>query len=69
MNIKAIIHLSEEGGYWAEVPALPGCITEGHSMEEVVANLKDAILLLERLDVANSRNIIAPTDRVVEIAV
>jgi predicted RNase H-like HicB family nuclease len=67
MNIKAIIHLAEEGGYWAEVPALPGCITEGDSMEEVMANLKDAIE--GWLDVANSRNVIAPTDRVVEIAV
>ena len=45
MNIKAVIHPAEEDGYWAEVPALPGCITEGDSMEEVVANLKDAILL------------------------
>jgi predicted RNase H-like HicB family nuclease len=67
MNIKAIIHPAEEGGYWAEVPALPGCITEGDSMEEVTANLKDAIE--GWLDVANSRNIIVPTDRVVEIAV
>jgi predicted RNase H-like HicB family nuclease len=67
MNIKAIIHPAEKGGYWAEVPALPGCITEGDSMEEVVANLKDAIE--GWLDVANNRNIIAPTDRVVEIAV
>jgi predicted RNase H-like HicB family nuclease len=49
MDIKAIIHPAAEGGYWAEVPALPGCITEGDSMEEVTANLKDAILLLERL--------------------
>ena len=49
MNIKAIIHPAEEGGYWAEVPALPGCITEGDSMEEVMDNLKDAILLSERL--------------------
>lgn len=67
MNIKAIIHPAEEGGYWAEVPALPGCITEGDSIEEVMANLKDAIKVW--LDVANSRNVIAPTDRVVEIAV
>jgi predicted RNase H-like HicB family nuclease len=67
MNIKAIIHPAEEGGYWAEVPALPGCITERDSMGEVVANLKDAIECW--LDVANSRNRIAPTDRVVEIAV
>lgn len=43
MKIKAIIHSAEEGGYWAEVPALPGCITEGETMDEVMANLKDAI--------------------------
>ena len=67
MKIKAIIHPAEEGGYWAEVPALPGCITEGDTMEEVVANLKDAIE--GWLDVANSREAIASTDKVVEIAV
>jgi len=67
MNIKAIIHPAEEGGYWAEVPALPGCITEGESIEEVMTNLKDAIE--GWLDVANSRNVIESTDRVVEIAV
>ena len=54
MDIKAIIHPAEEGGYWAEVPALPGCITEGDSMAEVVDNLKNAIE--GWLDVANSRN-------------
>lgn len=43
MKLKAIIHPAEEGGYWAEVPALPGCITEGDSMDEVVNNLQDAI--------------------------
>jgi predicted RNase H-like HicB family nuclease len=52
MNIKAIVHPAEEGGYWAEVSALPGCITEGDSMEEVMANLKDAIE--GWLEVANS---------------
>lgn len=29
MKIKAIIHTAEEGGFWAEVPALPGCVTQG----------------------------------------
>jgi predicted RNase H-like HicB family nuclease len=67
VKIKAIIHLAEEGGYWAEVPALPGCITEGETMEEVIANLKDAIQ--GWLDVANSRDVIDATDKVVEIAV
>ncbi len=67
MKIRAIIHPAEEGGYWAEVPALPGCITEGDTMDEVMANLKDAIE--GWLDVANSRDAIESTDRVVEIAV
>ncbi|MEH2124902.1 type II toxin-antitoxin system HicB family antitoxin [Nostoc sp.] len=67
MKIRAIIHPAEEGGYWAEVPALPGCITEGDTIEEVMANLKDAIE--SWLEVANSRNSIESTDRVVEIAV
>lgn len=43
MQIKVAIHPAEEGGFWAEVPALPGCITEGDTMEEVLANLTDAI--------------------------
>ncbi len=67
MKIRAIIHPAEEGGYWAEVPALPGCITEGDTMEEVMANLKYAIE--GWLDVANSREAIASTDKIVEIAV
>jgi predicted RNase H-like HicB family nuclease len=43
MKFQAIIHPAEEGGYWAEVPALPGCITEGDTLEELQVNLKDAI--------------------------
>jgi predicted RNase H-like HicB family nuclease len=67
MKIRAIIHPAEEGGFWAEVPALPGCITEGDTIEEVMSNLKDAIE--GWLEVANSRNAIESTDQVVEIAV
>ncbi len=43
MKIKEIVHQAKGGGYWAEVPALPGCITEGDTMEELENNLKDAI--------------------------
>ena len=43
MKIKAIIYPAEEGGYWAEVPALAGCVTEGDSMAELLINLQDAI--------------------------
>lgn len=43
MTLKAIVHEAEEGGYWAEVPALPGCMTQGDSIEEIEANLREAI--------------------------
>ena len=43
MNIKAIIHEAEEGGFWAEVPALPGCVTQGETMDEIESNLQDAV--------------------------
>ncbi|NBD17563.1 MAG: type II toxin-antitoxin system HicB family antitoxin [Cyanobacteria bacterium] len=55
MKIKAIVHPAEEGGYWAEVPALPGCITEGDDMEELMNNLQDAIQ--GWLEVANEMKI------------
>jgi predicted RNase H-like HicB family nuclease len=43
MTLKAIVHKAEEGGYWAEVPSLPGCVTQAESMEELRANLHEAI--------------------------
>jgi len=43
MKLKVIIHDAEEGGYWAEVPAIPGCATEGDTMEELFQNLNEAI--------------------------
>jgi predicted RNase H-like HicB family nuclease len=45
MTLKAIVHKAEEGGFWAEVPALPGCVTQGETAEEVRSNLQDAIKL------------------------
>jgi predicted RNase H-like HicB family nuclease len=43
MKIQAIIHEAEEGGYWAEVPALPGCFTQAETLEELTEMLKEAI--------------------------
>ena len=43
MTIQAIVHKADEGGFWAEVPALPGCMTEGDTMDELQANLLEAI--------------------------
>jgi predicted RNase H-like HicB family nuclease len=43
MKLKAIIHEAEEGGHWAEVPAIPGCATEGDTVEELLINLRAAV--------------------------
>ena len=43
MNFDVILH-RENNGYWAEVPALKGCFTQGDTIEEITANIKEAIL-------------------------
>lgn len=43
MKLKVIIHNAEEGGYWAEVPAIPGCATQGDTFEELLTNLYEAV--------------------------
>jgi predicted RNase H-like HicB family nuclease len=43
MKLKVIVHNAEEGGYWAEVPALPGCATQGETFEELLENLYEAV--------------------------
>jgi predicted RNase H-like HicB family nuclease len=37
-----ILHPAEEGGYWAEVPALPGCVSQGETLDETLANIREA---------------------------
>ena len=67
MKIKAIVHQAEEGGYWAEVPALPGCITEGDTIEVLESNLKDAIE--GWLEVANDNYAAEDDTQILEVAV
>ena len=43
MEYTILIHKAEEGGFWAEVPALPGCLSQGETVEETIANTKEAI--------------------------
>jgi predicted RNase H-like HicB family nuclease len=45
MVLKVIVHQAEEGGYWAEIPSLPGCNTQGENLEELEVNLFDVIEL------------------------
>ncbi len=54
MKFKIILEPSEDGGYTVSVPALPGCISEGDTVEEVIANIKEVIeLYLEPIDSGN----------------
>lgn len=66
MNFKAIVH-EEDGGYWAEVPAIPGCATQGDTLEELRANLREAIEGCLAVDIAQVTK--HANDYVIEIAV
>jgi predicted RNase H-like HicB family nuclease len=52
MKIKVVVHDAEEGGFWAEVPALPGCATQGETMDELMRNLHEAIEGCLSVDIA-----------------
>lgn len=43
MKLKVVVHKAEEGGYWAEVPAISGCFTQGDTWKELLQNIYEAI--------------------------
>ena len=67
MKLKVIIHEAEEGGYWAEVPSIPGCSTQGDSMEELLQNLYEAVEGCLSVDIEEHK--ISEGDRLMEINV
>lgn len=67
MKIKAVVHEAEEGGYWAEVPAIPGCATQGETMDELIANLREAIEGALAVEVEPPKR--GGQERIVEIAI
>jgi len=67
VKIKVVVHEAEEGGYWAEVPAIPGCATQGETFEELLANLYEAVEGCLSVDVEQPKS--TGNDRVVEIVV
>ncbi|MFI3190829.1 hypothetical protein BCS42_03820 [Crenothrix sp. D3] len=42
MKLQVMIHPAEEGGFWAEIPAFAGCVSEGETLEETLLNIKEA---------------------------
>lgn len=67
MKIKVVVHEAEEGGYWAEVPAIPGCATQGETFEELLKNLYEAVEGCLSVDVKPAAS--TGKDRLVEIIV
>ncbi len=67
MKLKIIVHEAEEGGYWAEVPSIPGCATQGENFEELLQNLYEAVEGCLEVDVTNTE--VTDRNRVLEIAV
>jgi predicted RNase H-like HicB family nuclease len=64
MNIKVRVHEAEEGGFWAEVPALPGCVSQGETLDETIANIREAIMGWLDADIAPP----VPGEQVFELA-
>ncbi len=67
MKLKVIVHEAEEGGYWAEIPAILGCATQGETFDELLSNIYEAVegclsVDIQDLDVSNR-------DKVMEIVV
>lgn len=67
MKLKVIIHEAEEGGYWAEVPAILGCATQGETFEELLSNIYEAVEACLSIDLEQIE--ISETDKVLELAV
>ena len=53
MNFDVVLH-KEGNGYWAEVPALKGCYTQGDSIDEIKENIKEAILAWMSVDIQDN---------------
>ena len=67
MKLAVVVHEAEEGGYWAEVPAISGCVTQGDSFEELLTNLYEAVEGCLAVDL--SRVSSSDSGRFIEIAV
>ncbi|MBF0465397.1 MAG: type II toxin-antitoxin system HicB family antitoxin [Nitrospirae bacterium] len=67
MKLKVVVHEAEEGGYWAEVPAIPGCATQGDSFDDLLNNIYEAVEGCLSVDIKDIT--ISGKDKVLEIAV
>ncbi len=67
MKLKVVVHEAEEGGYWAEIPAIPGCATQGDTFDELLKNIYEAVEGCLSVDVEDIP--VTEKDKVMEIAI
>ena len=67
MKLKVVVHEAEEGGFWAQVPSIPGCATQGDSFDELLSNIYEAVEGCLSVDVQDIP--VSGKDKVMEIAV
>jgi predicted RNase H-like HicB family nuclease len=67
VKVKVVVHEAEEGGYWAEVPAIPGCATQGETFQELLKNLYEAVEGCLSVDVTGAKK--TENDQILEIVV
>ena len=65
MKLNVVVHEADEGGYWAAVPALPGCATQGETFEELLRNLYEVVEGCLAMDITcNDRTLICGGKRI-----
>jgi len=67
MKLKVVIHQAEEGGFWAEVPAIEGCMTQGDTWEELMQNIYEAVEACMSVDVEEKE--LSAQDKIFEVIV
>jgi predicted RNase H-like HicB family nuclease len=67
MKLKIVLECSDEGGYTVYVPSLPGCISEGNTKEEAMANIKEAVELY--LEPVEDDLTVSPDHEIMEIVI
>ena len=67
MKLKVVIHNAEEGGFWADVPAIPGCYTQGDTWEALLANIYEAVEACLSVDTKEIE--LQKEDHILEIAI
>jgi predicted RNase H-like HicB family nuclease len=67
MKLSVVIHEAEEGGFWAEVPVLPGCVSLGDTMLELIESIQEVIEGYLSVDRATIK--VSDKDKILELAV